>query len=78
VTTWSIHLASDRTAVVEADEVSTRQDGSAWFLRAEKPPPNKLSVVLVIARGEWRAIYPADSSPLPEAPKPPERVPRFT
>jgi hypothetical protein len=63
MTTYTIELASDRGVIdIEADEVTTRQDGSLWLLVATSPPPAKLVPVLILARGVWLQV---GSSPLP-------------
>ena len=63
MTTWTVTLADDQTIQVEADEITTRNDGSLWLLRSAKPPPDKLAVVLVLAAGEWSMAQPG---PTPE------------
>jgi hypothetical protein len=72
--TWSIVLADAATAVLDADEVTTRADGSLWLLAALDPKPAPLRVVLILARGQWRAAHPSDVSPLPD-PEPPQPKP---
>jgi hypothetical protein len=38
MTIWTITLFDGRTAQLEADELTTRQDGSLWALRSVAPP----------------------------------------
>jgi hypothetical protein len=59
MTTYSITAADGCTATIDADELSTRQDGSAWFLIAVDRPPAKLQVLLILARG-WKEIRRSD------------------
>jgi hypothetical protein len=77
--TWTIALHDGRTVQVEADEITTRNDGSLRLLRAAAPPPDKLAVVLVLARGQWLTVRRADEPILfagePEHDEVP--VPRF-
>jgi hypothetical protein len=77
MTDWTVHLTGGVTITVAADEITTRQDGSLWLLAALDSPPAKLSTVLVLARGQWLAVHRADTNPLPEPAREPERVPRF-
>jgi hypothetical protein len=66
MTAWTITLApDDRTIHIDADEITTRPDGSLWLLRCDAPPPDKLATVLILARGQWRSAYPADTVQVP-------------
>ncbi len=67
-----------RTIRVEADEVTTRQDGSLWVLVATAPKPAALQTVLVLARGEWHSVVVEGANVLfvsePEPAKPEPRL----
>jgi hypothetical protein len=56
-----IDLPDGGTLAVDADEITTRVDGSLWLLVADAPPPDKLRPVLVLAAGRWRSIEPAEA-----------------
>lgn len=58
MTTWTITCSDGRTVQVEADELTTRNDGSLWALRSAAPPPDKLRPVLVLAGGAWTMAQP--------------------
>jgi hypothetical protein len=45
-----------RTIRLEADDCTTRQDGSLWLLRALRPKPAALEPVLILARGQWESV----------------------
>ena len=82
-TDWTVFLADGTTIQVQADDLTTR-DGALWLLVSDGPPPGKLRPVLILARGRWHAVHPADTEPspmpaaqrpasTPEPPTPPER-----
>jgi hypothetical protein len=74
VTAWTVELTHGRGVIdVDGDEVTTRQ-GDLWLLR-DTPAADPPAVVLILARGTWRACYPSNTDPLPEEPpKPPARA----
>ena len=75
MTTYALTLADGRTTTIDADELTTRQDGSLWLLRAAAPPPDKLVPVAVFARGDWSCAVRADAEIVwQERPTP---MPRF-
>jgi hypothetical protein len=76
MTTWTIVTAGG-TVEVAADEITTRQDGSLWALAALDPKPAPMRVVLILARGHWRAAHPSDVSPLPDPEPPPPKPARL-
>jgi len=49
-------IAGRRTIRVEADECTTRTDGSLWFLVATAPRPAALVPVLILAKNEWHSV----------------------
>jgi hypothetical protein len=58
MTTYLIEGA--RSIRIEADEISSRADGSLWVLRAvetARPAERKLATVLVLAKGQWTAVH---------------------
>jgi len=61
VTTYVVSLSDGRTAQVVVDDLTTRQDGSLWLLRAAAPPPAKLVTCAVFARGVWQTCSPEDA-----------------
>jgi len=65
VTGWTVVLADGSTATVDADDLTTRADGSLWLLAALNPKPAPLVPVLILARGRWHAVYRAGTDPLP-------------
>jgi hypothetical protein len=56
VTTFIVELTGPRTARIEADELTTRQDGSLWALVATKPKPAPLEPIAIFARGTWATV----------------------
>lgn len=84
MTTFTVQLSDSRTCQITADDLTSRNDGSLWFLRAAAPPPDKLAVVAILARGEWRTVL-AEGAPVlfldaprqPATLEKPERTPRF-
>jgi hypothetical protein len=78
MTTYIIEGA--RTIRVEADDISTRADGSLWLLRATRPRPAAMEPVLILARGQWSAVHveqQADAILFFETPQPEKRGPRL-
>ena len=59
MSTWIVEAPSHDTIRLECDEVTVRQAGDLWFLRSVAPPPDKLAVVLILARGQWKRTHPA-------------------
>lgn len=80
MTTYTVQLTDGRTAQVEADEITTRQDGSLWLLRATAPKPAALVPVMVLAARTWSSCIPADAAivitgePKPARPTPTPRA----
>lgn len=68
MTAWTITLSDGGTYTVEADELTTRSDGSLWALRADLKP-RALAPVLILARGQWRAVHPVGTQLLRELPE---------
>jgi hypothetical protein len=64
VTVFVISLADGRTGQVEADEITTRQDGSLWLLRAVAKPPAKLEPVAAFAAKSWTSCIPQETAVL--------------
>jgi hypothetical protein len=62
MTAWTITLFDGRSTQLDADEVTTRADGSLWVLRSAAPPPDKLAVVAVFSRDVWSSCVPADAA----------------
>ena len=62
-----------------ADEVTSRTDGSLFFLRAAAGKHAPLQTVAVFAAKTWTLVYPegADVSPLPDPTPEPPRQPRL-
>jgi hypothetical protein len=56
-----VTLFDGRSGQIEADEITTRQDGSLWVLRSVAPPPDKLAVVAIFSRDVWSSCAPADA-----------------
>jgi hypothetical protein len=85
MTTFTIALADGRTAQVEADEVTTRQDGSLWLLKATAPKPAALVPVAIFAARTWSSCMQEGAQILwldvPAKPagvsEPSQRSPRF-
>jgi len=50
-----------RTTQLDADEITTRNDGSLWLLRSVAPPPAKLVPVAILGRDLWSSSVPADA-----------------
>ena len=79
---WTITLADGRTAQVEGDEPTTRQDGSLWLLKAVAPKPAALVAVAIFAARTWVSCWPDSAQilwtaePRPAPPEPPKRTPR--
>jgi hypothetical protein len=59
---FAVTLVDGQTCDVEADEATTRADGSAWFLQALRPPPAALEAVVGFARGQWLRAVRDDAS----------------
>jgi hypothetical protein len=62
MTAWTIHLFDGRITQLEADEVTTRADGSLWLLRSAAPPPDKLAVLAIFSHDLWSSCVPADAN----------------
>lgn len=68
---------------MEADEITTRQDGSLWLLRSAAPPPAKLVPVAVFAARTWVSCIPEGArvlwevAPASPTPEPVPTTPRF-
>jgi hypothetical protein len=78
VTAWTVALSENgNTITADADEITTRTDGSLWLLAAAAPPPDKLRPVVVLARGRWIAVYPAGADPFDPQPEATTPTPRF-
>jgi hypothetical protein len=78
MTTYVVTLADARTCQVEADEVTSRADGSLWFLRAP-PKPQPLVPTVIFAARTWttvladgaQVVFIGEAKPTsPEKPKP--------
>jgi hypothetical protein len=72
VSLYRIRLRDCSTTTVDADEITDRPSGALWVLAAHEPDRGrshmpKLKPVLILPRGEWLAVWPADS-PSPFAP----------
>jgi hypothetical protein len=61
MTAWTITLFDGRTTQIDADEITTRPDGSLWLLRSVAPPPDKLAPVAIFCRDVWSSCAPADA-----------------
>lgn len=83
MTTFTIALSDGRTAEVQADEPTTRADGSLWLLKAVAKPPAAMAPVAIFARGLWQTCYPQGAAilwltePQPAHPEPPQAMPSF-
>lgn len=64
MTTWTIQLHDGRTAQVQADEITTRQDGALFVMKAVAKPPAALVVVAAFARGVWQSCWPDSTAVL--------------
>lgn len=62
MTTYTIQLSDGRTAQVEADEVTTRQSGDLWVLKAVAKPPTPLVPVAIFAARTWCSCTPTDAA----------------
>jgi hypothetical protein len=62
MTLWTVTTFDGRTTTIEADEITTRADGSLWLLRAVAPPPAKLVPVAILAANEWVSCCAADAA----------------
>jgi hypothetical protein len=74
-------VAGRRTIRLEADDCTTRTDGSLWFLRATRPKPAALTPCLILARGQWDSVVVEGSNILflgepPATPEKPAPTPR--
>jgi hypothetical protein len=49
-------IAGRRTIRVDGDDLTVRQSGDLWILRATSPKPAPLTPVLILARGEWTSV----------------------
>lgn len=67
MTVFTVELSHGRGEIDrEADDITTRPDGSLWLLQAVGPPStSKLIPVLVVADKVWTAVYPTGQPPLP-------------
>ena len=75
MTIWTVTLFDGRTTALEADEITTRADGSVWLLRSVAPPPDKLAVVAMFSRDIWSSCCPSDAEIVWHEPQRP--APRF-
>lgn len=75
MTAFRIRLRDHSTVTIAADEVTTRGSGDLWLLRAaggqKRASLPKLEPLVILARGEWTAVWPADA-PSPFAPPEPQ------
>jgi hypothetical protein len=74
MTTWTVVLFDGRTTQLDADEITTRADGSLWALRSAAPPPDKLAVVAIFSRDVWSSCVPADAEIVWQERPPPSEV----
>ncbi|MFZ0717775.1 hypothetical protein [Mycobacterium sp.] len=62
MTQFTITLSDGRTVAVQADEITTRTDGSVWLLAAIAPKPQPLTPVLILAARQWTSVSVEDAS----------------
>lgn len=82
---FTVRLQDCSTITVEADDATTRSDGSLWLLQHDEPPRQgmpKLAPTLVLAAREWVAVWPANvpspfAPPDDDAEPPNDPPPRF-
>jgi hypothetical protein len=63
MTRWTVHLTNGQQVEAQADDLTTRQDGSPWLLRVVAPKPAALAPLLILARGQWTHVC-ADDAPV--------------
>jgi len=66
MSTYRVELSSGAQLEVEADELSTRDSGSLWFLK-HTPPSRPMETVLVLNARVWKSVCVAPPTPTDEA-----------